>query len=120
MPTHSEAPMDLSLRSGLAHERRAGMAVLLLFEGDGAGRLPSFERATGGALARLLGSGDFTGRWLETAMLYPIRGSKPARVMVVGLGRRGDLTPHRLLQAVATAARRGRSLRARRLAVPLP
>ena len=107
--------MELSTRSGLPHERRAGAAVFFLFERERTlrGAAAAFDRASGGALKQLLRSGDFTGRWLETAVLYPTRGCRAPRVLVLGLGVNDDLTPPRLLQAAATAARRTRGLRAR-------
>jgi leucyl aminopeptidase len=114
--------MDLLIRSGLPHERRAGMAAFFLFDDERTprGAAARFDHASGGALTRLLRSGDFSGRVLETAVLYPTRGSKAARVLFVGLGRREDLTPPRLMQAAATAARRARALRARTLSIGLP
>ena len=107
--------MELLTRGGLPHERRAGVAVFFLFERERNlhGAAAGFDRASAGALRQLLGSGDFTGRWLETALLYPTRGSRAPRVLVVGLGASGELTLPRLLQAAATAARRSRALRAR-------
>jgi leucyl aminopeptidase len=114
--------MELSTRAGLPHERRAGMAAFLLFEQKNppAGAPARFDRASGGSLTRLLATGDFAGRWLEAAMLYPIRGSRPQRVLVVGLGSRGELTPPRLLQAAAVASRRARATGAKSLAIGLP
>ena len=107
--------MELTTRGGLPHTRRAGIAVYFVFEREQrlTGAAADFDRASGGALRQLLRSGDFTGRWLETALLYPTRGSKPSRVLIVGLGENPELTPPRLLQAAATAARRSRGLRAR-------
>ena len=91
--------MEVTTRSGLPHERRAGAAAFFLFEQERSptGAAARFDRASGGALSRLMASGDFTGRWLDVAVLYPTRGSKAARVLVVGLGSRGELTPPRLM-----------------------
>jgi len=113
--------MDVRIRSGEATARRVGLAALVCLEDSPrSGALQRFDRASGGALARLLRSGDFSGRFLEEALLYPTRGSGAARVLVVGLGRRDALTRHRLLQAAARAARRARALRAGTLALGLP
>ena len=111
--------MELSIRGGLPHERRAGVAAFFLFERERSlkGAAANFDRASGGALRQLLASGDFSGRWLETGLLYPTRGSKSPRVLVVGLGASGELTGPRLLQAAATAARRARGWRARVMSV---
>ncbi len=86
--------MDVTIRSGLPHERRVGAAAFFMFEGESAptGAAARFDRASGGALTRLLTSGDFAGRWLEAVVLYPTRGSEAPRVLVVGLGPRSELT----------------------------
>src|SRR5258706_13075856 len=106
--------MEPSSRSGYPTERRVGMAALCVFERDRDrdGAAARFDRGSGGALTRLLDSGDFSSRWLETALLYPTRGSKAARVLVVGLGARADCTPTRLMQAAAGASRPPRPFRA--------
>ena len=113
--------MEVVLTRGELHARAAGLAAVTVFEGrDGlAGAAAAADRATCGAVAAVLGSRDLTGRFLETALIYP-RGIKAKRMLLVGLGRRADLTPHRVLQAAALAARRARELKAGSLAFGLP
>ena len=114
--------MDVLTRSGFPHERHTGMAAFFMFDHERTpnGAAAGFDRASGGALTRLLRSGDFSGRSLETAVLYPTRGAKSTRVLLVGLGRREELTPPRLVQAAAAAARRARAVQARTLSIGLP
>ena len=73
--------MELSVRSGPAHERRVGMVAILRFDGSDNTVTSGLERATGGTLARVLASGDFNGRWLETTLLYTPKGTRAPRML---------------------------------------
>ena len=97
--------MDVQLRKSPLATRPAGL--LAVFVPEGAPRLTGaaleFDRATKGALARVLAAGDFTGRHLETALLYP-PGVKAKRVLLVGVGRVDALDEQRLRTAAAQAS----------------
>ncbi|HUK62076.1 MAG TPA: M17 family peptidase N-terminal domain-containing protein, partial [Dongiaceae bacterium] len=109
--------MEVRLRPGRLATRPAGAVAIGVIESGGplTGAAREVDRASGGAVSALLASGDFRGRLLETAVLYP-RGRKPRRVIVVGLGRRETLDPQRVRMASAVAARRARELGAGTLA----
>ena len=112
--------MEMSLRKADPSTRSVGLLAIGVPERartlTGAAR--AFDRATHGALTALLKSGDFSGRHLETALLYP-KGVKAKRVLVVGLGEADALSPHRLLLAAAAATRRARDLGAGTLALAM-
>ena len=109
--------MRTLVRRGDIAKRKTGALALGLLERasdlTGAGR--AVDRASRGAISRLLERKDFTGRFLETAVLYP-PGLGAPRVVLVGLGPRAGLTPGRALEAAAAASRRARDLGARTLA----
>jgi leucyl aminopeptidase len=113
--------MDFTTTRGELHLRPAGLAALFVFEDDGplAGVVSRTDRACRGAVRAALDRGDFRGGFLDTALLYPARVA-PRRLLLVGLGRRAEFTPHRLRQAAATAARRARDLRAGTCTLALP
>jgi leucyl aminopeptidase len=70
--------------------------------------LAPLDTASGGALARALSSGDFKGKRDETTLAY---GSERARrVLLVGMGKAGDVTRNAIRRAAAVAAKRARSL----------
>src|SRR5437879_3662054 len=71
--------------------------------------LAELDRAAGGVVARAITSGDFKGKRDETALLYP-SGAKPQRVLLVGLGKPGDVTRTSVRRAAAVAAKRARAL----------
>ena len=103
--------MDVLLRRGDLATRPAGALALGILEGTTTltGAAAAVDRATRGAIRALLRERDFTGRFLETAILYP-KGVRAKRVILVGLGLRAALDASRVRRAAAQAARRAREL----------
>src|SRR3989441_10663950 len=77
--------------------------------------LAELDRAAGGVVARAITSGDFKGKRDETTLLYP-GGAKPQRVLLVGLGKPGEVTRNTIRRAAAVAGKRARALGAKQLA----
>jgi len=77
--------------------------------------LAELDRAAGGVVARAITSGDFKGKRDETTLLYP-GGAKPERVLLVGLGKPGEVTRNTIRRAAAVAGKRARALSAKQLA----
>ncbi len=77
--------------------------------------LAELDRAAGGVVARAITSGDFKGKRDETTLLYP-GGAKPERVLLVGLGKPGEVTRNTIRRAAAVAGKRARALGAKQLA----
>ncbi|MBE0594868.1 MAG: leucyl aminopeptidase, partial [Gemmatimonadales bacterium] len=67
------------------------------------GSLLAIDSQLGGAIARLLKSGDFTGKRDQVALLYPPKRSQ--RVALVGMGPHGEITRGAIRRAAAVAAR---------------
>jgi len=103
--------MDVMLRRGELTTRPAGALALGILQGAASltGAAAAVDRATRGAIRALLREHDFTGRFLETAILYP-KGVRARRVILVGLGSRATLDASRVRQAAAQADRRAREL----------
>src|SRR5213076_3360498 len=70
--------------------------------------LADLDRAAGGVVARVITSGDFKGKRDETTLLYPT-GAKADRVLLVGLGKPGEVTRNAIRRAAAVAAKRARA-----------
>ncbi|HEX2393609.1 MAG TPA: leucyl aminopeptidase [Solirubrobacterales bacterium] len=85
----------------------ADLLAIGLLEG---GELPQPLAAAGGA-------GDAKGKFKSLTTLYP---GSPGRILVVGLGERGDLDPERLRRAAAVAAKEAARLEVTSLAWELP
>src|SRR5256712_6348866 len=77
--------------------------------------LADLDRASGAVVARAITSGDFKGKRDETALLYP-SGGKPERVLLVGLGKPGEVSRNTIRRAAAVAAKRARALGVKQLA----
>src|SRR2546426_8730551 len=77
--------------------------------------LADIDRAAGGVVARVITSGDFKGKRAETTLLYP-SGAKPERVLLVGLGKPGEVTRNTIRSAAAVAGKRARTLGTKQLA----
>jgi leucyl aminopeptidase len=77
--------------------------------------LAELDRAAGGVVTRAIASGDFRGKRDEMALLYP-GSAKPERLLLVGLGKPGEVTRTAIRRAAAVAAKRARALGAKQLA----
>ncbi|MDX2119652.1 MAG: leucyl aminopeptidase [Gemmatimonadota bacterium] len=90
----------------------AGYATPLLAVALPAGPLPSsltaLDAQTGGAIGRLLASGDFSGKKDELALLHPA--GPASRVLLIGLGKPGEVGRGAIRRAAAQAAKRARTL----------
>jgi len=83
------------------------------------GAAKALDEVSGGLLSYLLETGDFRGRKNETVLLYS-RDLLPAkRVLLVGLGKRDDLTEEKLRVAMAGASKRIRELKVKEFALSL-
>ncbi len=75
-------------------------------------RVPSslltLDHGAKGELARLLASGDFTGKRDQTSLVYPTKG--PERVLLIGLGRIKEITRGAIRRAAAIAGRNAVSI----------
>jgi leucyl aminopeptidase len=68
--------------------------------------LDPLDEALGLTLTRAVAGGDFSARRGESLLLYRLKNGGPDRVLLVGTGRRVDLTGERLREAGGHAARR--------------
>jgi leucyl aminopeptidase len=100
--------LEILLRSEAPEAVATPMLALLVAEGPWARSLAPVDRATGGALARVLESGDFKGKRDETSLLHPPGAAR--RILLVGLGKAGDVDPGRLRRAAGIVAKRARTL----------
>jgi len=70
--------------------------------------LAELDRGSGGVLARAWGAGDYKGKRDETLLVYG--SGKAQRILLVGVGKAGDVTRGALRRAAAVAAKRTRGL----------
>ncbi|MGH7528485.1 MAG: leucyl aminopeptidase, partial [Gemmatimonadales bacterium] len=94
------------------------LLALALLRGNLPASLEAVDKATGGAINRVLAAGDFTGKKDDTAVLYP--SGPAARVLLVGLGKPDEIDRSAIRRAASVAAKRARSLGVPRAAFYLP
>jgi leucyl aminopeptidase len=114
------ADPTISTAHSAADELQAELLVLHVFEGDttAVGFVAKVDGLYGGALARVLSSGDFSGRTEETLLVYaPDPACGIRRVLLVGVGKREDHTVERLRRAVGTAVRAAERMGIRELTI---
>jgi leucyl aminopeptidase len=110
--------MDIATSIGNILEREADAIVLNLFEGvtELGGATGAANQALGGLIRNLISGGDFTGKFKQTAVLYPREGITSPRLILVGLGKQEDFSLNRVRLASASAAREAIQRGARTLA----
>ena len=111
-------PFETSVVAAAPAGHETPLLALALTRGPLPASLAALDKQTGGAIGRVLSSGDFTGKRDETAVLYP---SGPAsRLLLIGLGKTEEVDRGAIRRAAAVAAKRARSLGVPRAAFHLP
>jgi len=81
------------------------LVVFLAEGGVGSGSAADLDAATGGLLSRLAAAGELSGRRYECVPLLAAPGVRAGQLVVVGVGKREDVSAGVLYRAAATAAR---------------
>lgn len=107
--------MKITVRQGEIQKTRDEALVVNLFVSAGSntrlgGATAAVDKAMGGAIRRLINSGDFKGEKNRTVVLYPEGRFASKRVLLVGLGKPADFDLEAARQAAGTAARKLQSL----------
>jgi leucyl aminopeptidase len=101
--------MEFALKSGLPHKQRTACVVVGIHAPGGLSpAAATLDEAAGGPIARLLASGDASGKPGRTTMLHGLPGVAAERVLLVGCGARrrvGEGDYRKALTAMAEALR---------------
>ena len=99
--------MQLSITQGNIVEQQTDCLVVNLFEGVTAleGATGAVDQALGGAISRLIASGDFSGKSGTTSLLYSGEALPAPRVLIVGLGDPGKFDLGAVRKAAALAVK---------------
>jgi len=115
--------MDITVRSGRVEEEAADAVVVMHCEGEPrlTGGASALDARLNGRLAALLKSGEFTGTPNQVSIVHvaPGEGVRAKRVVLVGLGKRKEVSLEKLRQATATAAKASRAVSAVSFAMPV-
>lgn len=114
--------MRVTVQVGKAETVATEVLVLTHCDGEGLGAQDAalLDRALGGSLRKLVQSKEFEGKANEV-LLYHTQSSVPAkRLVLVGLGKKNDVTLETIRQAMGTAAKRVRQAKVGSFTVVLP
>ncbi len=114
--------MQVAAKVGRAESEPAEVLVLTHCDGDSLGNADAvlFDKMLSGALRDLIHSKEFEGKANEV-LLYHTQGKTPAkRLLLVGLGKRKDVTLDSMRQALGHAVKRVRQAKAETFVVGLP
>src|ERR1043165_2457817 len=114
--------MQVTVQVGRAETASAEVLVLMHCEGEGLARQDAalLNRPLGGALSNLVQSKEFEGKANEV-LLYHTQDRVPAkRLVLVGLGKRNQVTLEKIRQAMGSAAKRTRQTKVGAFTAVLP
>ncbi|MEK6744048.1 MAG: leucyl aminopeptidase [Nitrospirota bacterium] len=110
--------MKITVKPGKLETIRTDAAVIMIVEGEKPGPVAArVDKALGGMVQRLIKRGECTAKPGSVCLLYPEGKIAAERLIVVGLGKRADLTLDRLRLAAGKAAAAGRSAGAKNIVV---
>ncbi|MDE3052161.1 MAG: leucyl aminopeptidase, partial [Nitrospirota bacterium] len=114
--------MQVKVQVGRAETAATEVLVVTHCEGEGLAKQDAalLDRALGGSLRKLVQSKEFEGKANEV-LLYHTQGKVPAkRLVLVGLGKKNEVTLETIRQAMGSAAKRVRQAKAGSFTVVLP
>jgi leucyl aminopeptidase len=114
--------MQVTVQVGQTETTSAEVLVLTHCEGDGLAKQDAalLDQALGGSLRKLVQSKEFEGKANEV-LLYHTQGKVPAkRLLLVGMGKKNEVTLEAIRQAMGSAAKRVRQAKVGSFAVALP
>ncbi|WP_157729466.1 leucyl aminopeptidase [Tumebacillus algifaecis] len=110
--------MNINLQLQSVVNVEADVLVVSLFEGvtELSGAIGAVNEALGGQITALIETGDLTGKFKQTRLLYSFGKLNAKRVLIVGLGEAVEFSSNRARSIAAIAAKSARELGASTLA----
>jgi leucyl aminopeptidase len=101
-------PFLTAVRPTRPESHATPLLALVVPSGGLPASLAALDSQTSGALTRLYSSGDFSGKKDEHSLLHPP--GLASRIVLLGVGKPGEVTRYGLRRAAAAAAKRARML----------
>ena len=96
--------MDFPVKTGAPARQRTECAILPVFDDRTlSAATKDFDRATRGAITKLVRSGDAPSRLGSVTLVHRTQGTAAARWLLVGCGKRTDFTAKRFTTALGAA-----------------
>lgn len=98
--------MEIKVIDGDATQVETGAVIIGCFKGDKLeGEAAAVDKSLDGAISKLVSQGEIKGKPGEISVIHSLGRIPAARVVVVGLGKKDELTPDVIRGAVAEACR---------------
>jgi leucyl aminopeptidase len=91
--------------------------ILPMLEGEGTGCYKDINKSLNGLIKRVTASGEFNGKHNETCLIHSEGKIKPDRILLIGLGKKKELTREKLRQAGGKATSYLRNLNVKDMAL---
>jgi leucyl aminopeptidase len=101
-------PLSTTVIAAAPESHQTPLLAIALARGQLPPSLEALNKSTGGALERVFGAGDFSGKKDETSILYP--GGPAGRILLIGMGKDQEVTRGTVRRAAGVAAKRARAL----------
>jgi len=100
--------MEIKLAIGDITKIEAGAIIVNFFEGieHPEGETATIDKALDGAISQLIGQGEIKGKLNEITVVHSLGKLPSARIVVVGLGKKEELSQDKVRGAVAETCRR--------------
>jgi leucyl aminopeptidase len=110
--------MEIKAILGNLYEIECDALVVGMFEGEKPeeGLLAELDKRTGGVIASLIETGEFTGKSSESAYIHNPEGMKARRLLLLGAGKQAEFNTDGVRKMAGTAARTMRGKKARSFA----
>lgn len=90
--------MDISVKNIPPEKAKADVLILPLCENGRTAFYSGLDSLVGGMIGRVTGSAEFTGKHKQLTLLH-VRGINAERILLVGLGKRAEVSAEKLRQA---------------------
>src|SRR5215831_15332276 len=114
--------MQITVQVRRAESASEEVLVLTHCEGESLAKLDAapLDRALGGALSKLLQSKEFEGKANEVLLFHTQGKISVKRLVLVGLGKKKEITIETIRQAMGTVAKRVRQAKVESFSIALP
>jgi leucyl aminopeptidase len=102
--------MEIKVVRGRIKDIPSDLAVIGQFEESLSSELASIDRKLNGRVQELTRSGEFTGKYLQISILHVAGEITPRRILLVGLGKKGEFDLEKCRQAMGKVSVRVRDL----------
>ncbi|UCD83472.1 MAG: leucyl aminopeptidase [Deltaproteobacteria bacterium] len=114
--------MKISIEKARVDKVKAEMVVVSVYEKDKlpGGEAGDLDKVLGGKIKDLIKKGDFKGKLSETTVIYTWGQIPAKRILLVGLGKRDEMTLERVRQVAGKAGTRIRGLGLKSFVTAIP